>query len=179
MPQFAALLRGVNVGKANRVPMGDFKLALQGHGYRAVVTLLNSGNAVFSSSTRSANKHSEAIAEILHGRFSVTVPVIVKPAAEFSAVLSEAPMTPDDTSHGRFLIAFAQSPESLRSAFAALPAVQSSERIAMTDRAIYLHCTQGLLQSKVAEALLGKAGRNITTRNWATALKLRALLDAG
>ena len=47
MPTFVALLRGVNVGKAKRVPMTDLRARLSGLGYTGVTTLLNSGNAVF------------------------------------------------------------------------------------------------------------------------------------
>lgn len=35
----------------------------------------------------------------------------------------------------------------------------------------------GILESKVGSALLGKAGREVTPRNWATVLKLKALLS--
>jgi uncharacterized protein (DUF1697 family) len=51
MPRFVVLLRGVNVGKGNRVAMVEFKESLEGLGYTDVKTLLNSGNAVFASAT--------------------------------------------------------------------------------------------------------------------------------
>lgn len=50
MPTFVALLRGVNVGKSKRVPMGELRALLSGMGYTGVATLLNSGNAVFRES---------------------------------------------------------------------------------------------------------------------------------
>ena len=46
MPRFVVLLRGVNVGKAKRVPMTDFEALLSGIGCTSATTLLNSGNAV-------------------------------------------------------------------------------------------------------------------------------------
>jgi uncharacterized protein (DUF1697 family) len=45
MPRFVALLRGVNVGKAKRVPMAQLRAWLAELGYSGVATLLNSGNA--------------------------------------------------------------------------------------------------------------------------------------
>jgi hypothetical protein len=42
----------------------------------------------------------------------------------------------------------------------------------VTEHAAYLHCAAGLLESKAAAQLLGKGGRDLTTRNWATVLKL-------
>ncbi len=54
MPVYVALLRGVNVGKAKRVPMADLRAVLAGLDCTDVATLLNSGNAVFRSKARSA-----------------------------------------------------------------------------------------------------------------------------
>jgi uncharacterized protein (DUF1697 family) len=43
-----ALLRGINVGKAKRIAMGDLRAIVEKLGYGDVRTLLNSGNVVFS-----------------------------------------------------------------------------------------------------------------------------------
>jgi uncharacterized protein (DUF1697 family) len=50
VPAFVALLRGVNVGKGKRVPMGELRALLCALGYTGVSTLLNSGNAVLTGS---------------------------------------------------------------------------------------------------------------------------------
>ena len=78
MPRFIALLRGVNVGKAKRVPMADFRALLVGLGGTDVSTLLNSGNAVFSAAGTSAAKHAIRFAAAIAERLQVDVPVIVK-----------------------------------------------------------------------------------------------------
>ena len=78
MPRFVVLLRGVNVGKGNRVPMAEFKAMLEGLGYTSVSTVLNSGNAVFTSTGRSSSKHAASIAATLQQTMGVTTPVIVK-----------------------------------------------------------------------------------------------------
>lgn len=49
------------------------------------------------------------------------------------------------------------------------------DRLHVGERAAYLWCADGILASKAAVALLGKAGREATTRNWATVLKIRDL----
>lgn len=89
MPIFVALLRGVNVGKAKRVPMADFRALLGELGYTDVATLLNSGNAVFRASTGTPAKHAAEIASAIAARLAVEVPVIVKSAKELSAIVSE------------------------------------------------------------------------------------------
>ena len=53
---------------------------------------------------------------------------------------------------------------------------QKGERFSVTEHAAYLHCAGGLLEGKSGEAISGRVGWNVTTRNWATVLKLFALL---
>ncbi len=176
MPQFAVLLRGVNVGKGNRVPMAAFRIMLEQLGFLEVRTLLNSGNAVFASPGRSGSKHAQTIAASLQQQFGVSTPVIVKSAAELAAIIKNNPMVPPESEHSRFLVVFGQEQSALRSLEPLLPLAQGSERLVITREAAYLHCPAGLLESRVGEAMLGKPGRGVTTRNWATVLKLGLLL---
>ncbi len=113
MPRFVARLRGVNVGKGKRVPMAEFKAMLQGLGYSDVSTLLNSGNAVFTSATRSPRKHEEAITAALQETMAVTTPVIVKSAAEWSAVLNASPINLPAADHSKYLVAFSAEEDAL------------------------------------------------------------------
>ena len=176
MSRFAVLLRGVNVGKGNRVPMAEFRAVLEKLGHGSVRTLLNSGNAVFSSSSRSSGKLAEGIASAVKGHFGVVTPVIVKSAAELDAIVKNNPFPPPEPDHSRFLVAFAMNPTKLQELTTLSSLVRPGEQFAVTERAAYLCCAGGLLECKVAEAILGRAGRSITTRNWATVLKLSTLL---
>ena len=176
MSTFVALLRGVNVGKGNRVPMAELRALVEALGGSGVATLLNSGNVVFSHSGRSAGKLAAAISAALDERLGVAVPVVVKSAAEFAAVLGDNPMPPPAEDHSRFLVAFAQEATALQALRPLVALAQPPERFVVGASAAYLHCPQGLLQSRAGEALLGKAGRGVTTRNWATVLKLAGLL---
>ena len=174
MPRFVALLRGVNVGKGNRVPMAEFKAMLEQQGYTDVSTILNSGNAVFTSSSRSSAKHAASIAAALEQRLGVITPVIVKSESELSAVIAASPLNPPDSDRSRYLVAFAAEEEALLALTPLQAQAQAPESFVVTSLAAFLHCPAGLLESKVGEALLGKAGKRVTTRNWATVLKLSA-----
>jgi uncharacterized protein (DUF1697 family) len=177
--RFVVLLRGVNVGKGHRVPMAELKTALQGLGYTGVSTLLNSGNAVFCSAAPATGPHGRAIAALLQQRFGITTPVIVKTAAELSAIVDGNPLAPAPQDHPRCLVVFAQEAASLLALAESLPPAQAPERLVLTSQAGYLHCPLGILDSRLATALLGKAGKLVTTRNWSTVLKLHALCQAG
>jgi uncharacterized protein (DUF1697 family) len=178
MPRFVVLLRGVNVGKGNRLPMADFRKLLEGLGYEAVTTLLNSGNAAFSSPGRSAARHAAGISAAIGQRFGFTVLTIVKAAAEIAAIVKASPIAPPDDGHSRFFVAFAPDKAGLQGLRALQPLANGPEKLVITDDAAYVHCPDGLLKSKLGEALLGKGGRGVTTRNWATVLKLAELAKA-
>ena len=175
MPTFVALLRGINVGRARRVPMADLRALLCGLGYKRVATLLNSGNAVFRAQRGTAAKHSANIAAAISTQLNVEVPVIVKSASELAAIVSENPIKAKAEEYSRFLVAFAQDTKALSSLAAIQSLVAPSERFAVGKNAAYLLCAAGILESKAWQALLGKAGKSATTRNWATVLKLQAL----
>ncbi|MGE4049447.1 MAG: DUF1697 domain-containing protein [Piscinibacter sp.] len=171
------LLRGVNVGKGNKVPMAEFRAVLEEFGHTEVQTLLNSGNAVFSSASRSPAKLATDIASSVQSRFGVVTPVIVKSAAELAAIVANNPIVPPESENSRFLVAFAMDRAKLQELSSLQSLLQPpGERLAVTEQAAYLHCAGGLLESKAGEAILGRGGRSITTRNWGTTLKLASLL---
>ncbi len=177
MTTFIALLRGVNVGKAKRVPMADFRRLLSALGHADVVTLLNSGNAVFRARSGTPRAHAAGIAAAIARKLKVEVPVIVKPARELTAIVAENPFDVDAAGHSRFLVAFTQEPKALADLAVIESLVQPPERFAIGRHAAYLYCAAGILESKAGAALLGKAGRGATTRNLATTLKLQALTE--
>lgn len=179
MPTYVALLRGVNVGKANRVTMAEFRHLLDGLGYINVATLLNSGNAVFGAPKLVDATHAARIARALRDELKVEVPVIVKSAKELAAVVAGNPIMVGPEGHSRFLVAFTQETRALADLAAIQSLVAPPERFAIGKHAAYLFCAAGLLQSRAADALLQRAGRAVTTRNWSTTLKLNVLANGG
>ena len=176
MPTFVALLRGVNVGRAKRLSMADLRSLLSGLGYTKVATLLNSGNAVFHAAKGAPAKHAADIAAAILGQLKIEVPVIVKSARELAFIVSESPIQAGAEDHPRFLVAFAQDARALSHLAAIDSLVVPPERFSVGRHAAYLFCARGILESEAGKAVLGKAGRSATTRNWATVLKLQALV---
>lgn len=175
VPTFVALLRGINVGKAKRVPMVELRALLAGLGYTNVATLLNSGNAIFCAAKGTPARHAAAIAAAIADQLKVDVPVVVKSAKELAAIVAENPIDVQPQEHPRVLVTFVQDAQALAGLAAVGSLVVPPEQFVVGQRAAYLHCAAGILQSKAGEALLGKAGRQATSRNWATVLKLQAM----
>ena len=178
MPAYIALLRGVNVGKAKRVPMAEFRKLLEGLGYANVATLLNSGNAVFYAPSGTPKHHASDIAAAILRKLKVEVPVIVKTAAELAAIVAENPFAVEDPERSRMLVAFTQDRDGQASVSSIASLVSPQEKFLAGRHAAYLYCADGILQSKAGAALLGKAGKHATTRNLATTLKLCELANA-
>ena len=179
MPRFAALLRGVNVGRVNRVPMGELRALLEALGYRDVRTLLNSGNAVFSAGSGGTRAHAEGIGRGLFTRLGIDVPVIVKSAREWAVIEAENALAGQANDASRLLIAVAADAKALAALAPLASLVEPPETWHLGTHAAYLRCPNGSLQSRAGAALLGRQGRAATTRNWATVLKIAALLRDG
>ena len=177
MPKFIALLRGINVGKAKRLPMADLRALLAELGYTNVATLLNSGNAVFHASKGTQAQLAADIAAAILSRLGVEVPVIVKSAKELLAIVGENELAEKADNYSHLLVVFAQSNAALSGLSTVESLVVPPERFLLGKNAAYLHCATGILESKAGEGLLGKAGKAVTTRNWATVLKLQALVN--
>jgi uncharacterized protein (DUF1697 family) len=177
--RFVALLRGVNVGRANRVPMAQLRELLESLGYSDVRTLLNSGNAVFGGPQHSPARHVERIRAALAARLDVDVPVVVKSAKEMAAIVADNPLARIAVDGSRLLIAFTSDTRALKELATLAALVAPPEQLHVGRYAAYLWCANGILESKAGAALLGKAGSATTTRNWATVLKIDALLRQG
>jgi uncharacterized protein (DUF1697 family) len=170
-----ALLRGINVGRGQRLPMAELASLLADLGCTGVRTLLNSGNAVFDSATAPSDLALQLHAAIRQ-RLDLEVPVQVRSAACFRAIVDGNPLLPLADDASRLLVAFpapGQTPAAL-SAWRA-PAGEGGA-LHIGAHAAYLWCPQGVLESPLASALLGKAGAQFTTRNWATVSRIAAAL---
>ena len=175
MPAFVVLLRGVNVGNGKRVPMAELRSMLQDLGYSNVSTLLNSGNAVFTAKQKSVANHATNIQKLIAERLGIDVPVVVKSASELNAIVEGNSLTGKNVDPSRLLVIFSQTVAALSATAKMEGLVEPPERFLLGKEAAYLLCAKGILQSKAGAALLGKGGQSITTRNWATVLKLRAM----
>lgn len=177
MTTYIALLRGINVGKAKRIAMADLRALLEALGYTAVATLLNSGNVVFKAGKGTPKKLAADISAAIVAQLDIDVPVIVVSASDFARIAKDNPFAVSATDPSRLLIAFVLEASALPAISAITPLVVPPEQFHIGTHAAYLHCASGILESKAAEALLGKAGKAATTRNWGTVQKLLALAE--
>jgi uncharacterized protein (DUF1697 family) len=89
--RYVALLRGVNVGGKNKVDMKLLKVVFEEAGMTSVKTYINSGNVVFSSSSRSRRGLAEMLEASIAKRFGFPVPVVVRDLGNIRSVVSAIP----------------------------------------------------------------------------------------
>jgi uncharacterized protein (DUF1697 family) len=171
-----ALLRGINVGKAKRVAMADLRALVESLGYGEVRTLLNSGNVVFSAPARLRGDHAARIEKAIAAKIGLTSKVIVLSAEEVAALHEENTLAGWADDFTRLLVFALAEPQDVRHLEELARQRWSQGAIVLGRRAAFVWCPDGLLDSPIATAV-GKALRDRTTsRNWATMLKLDAML---
>jgi len=166
--RFAALLRGINVGRAKRIAMADLRDAFESLGYRNVRTLLNSGNVVFDGPAQPVARHAARIRKSVADDLGVDALVVVKTADEVAGAIAENKLAKIATDPKRLLVVFTTDAKSL----AALAPIENSDWGADTFRvgkySGYAWCASGLLDGKLGKDLLRILADAGTTRNWAT-----------
>jgi uncharacterized protein (DUF1697 family) len=169
-----ALIRGINVGRANRIAMADLRDLIAGLGHTNVRTLLNSGNVIFQSERSGVAKIGADIEAAIAATCGFSAAVTVITAEELSRIVNENPLLHAVEEHARHLVGFVAHPKHLEILRPMLAQSWKPDALAVTERTAYLWCPTGILESKLLKAFSRIAGTTVTTRNWATVLKLQA-----
>ncbi|RKR74545.1 DUF1697 domain-containing protein [Frondihabitans australicus] len=174
MADYVALLRGINVGQAKRVPMAVLRETYGKLGLRDVATLLNSGNAVFAAD---AEPDPAALRAAVLEATGVDSETIVVSAERFREIAAANPLGADDRTPTRVIVAFAATPLSPEEV--EVPAVldDEPEEMVVTPGAIYQWIPDGVLSTKVPLSFWRTLGTTVTARNQQTVAKIVAVLD--
>jgi uncharacterized protein (DUF1697 family) len=173
--RYIALLRAVNVGRAKRIAMADLRTLVAGLGYTDVRSVSSSGNVVFSAAPLDTAAAAIAIEEVLVLKLGVAAPVIVLASDELATIINENPLLPLATDHAR-LLTFILADPAMRSVVEHLCDHDwGREALALGQRAAYVWCPTGVLDSAAAAALGKHLGDSTTSRNWSTLEKLHGL----
>jgi uncharacterized protein (DUF1697 family) len=175
--QQVALLRGINVGRAKRVAMAELRALLADLGFGEVRTLLNSGNVVYEAPGVTPSQASARIEQGIAERLGVTARVTVLSAVELAELVAENPLLDVAHDHSRLLAAVLFEAAQRARLLPLLERDWAPEQLALGRRVAYLWCPDGLLASKLPEAVGRLLGDAVTTRNWATMTKLQALVE--
>ena len=191
MASHVALLRGINVGGRNKVPMADLREVVTSLGHTGVSTYIQSGNVLFSTAEEDNAALAAALESAIEDRFGIWSSVVVLTRDELAQVLAANPY-PDEPNPRMVHVVFlnAEPPGDLlgriSAAESAVAAKGSRDTVHAAGPALFLHTPDGFGTSELAQVLFriisppGKKqapGLAATARNWATATKLLALCE--
>ena len=172
----AALLRGINVGKAKRVAMADLRALVAELGFGDVRTLLNSGNVVYTAPDTPPGEAAARIEEAIRARTGVASRVTVLTAAEVAEAVAANPWRDEVREPSRLLVTVLRDRADAARLAPLLERDWGTSRLAVAGRIAYVWCPDGVLESPLPDELARALGDRVTSRNWATLLKLHALL---
>lgn len=172
MGVWVALLRGVNVSGAGKLPMAEFRAMLADMGLGAVRTYIQSGNAVFESE-RPATELEAAIRDAVSARFGFAPETFVLTAEEITAALTDHPFAGADPKfvHVCFL---RETPAPDDAALRALALPGDGWHIGPCR--FTLHTPGGYGTSKLAERLPRLLPQPMTARNLRTLAALQDMI---
>jgi uncharacterized protein (DUF1697 family) len=147
-------------------------------GHQDVRTLLNSGNVLFKCARPNTGKLALAIQNAIEDAHGFSASVMVVTAADLAAIVRENPLRHVALDPARHLVAFVAHPRSLVALRSLMEEPWAPDALAIGSRAAYLWCAAGVLDSKLSRIFARRAGDAVTTRNWATVLKLHAASNA-
>ncbi|MFZ0389362.1 MAG: DUF1697 domain-containing protein [Calditrichia bacterium] len=176
MPTYIALLRGINIGGHNKLPMADLKKLLREFGLKRIRTYIQSGNVVFDSEETDKPGLAEKIRVAVNQKHHFAPQVMLLSREELSRAISANPYPEAEEApksvHLYFLSAKPENPdleklEKLK---------RSSEHFALQGRVFYLQAPEGIGRSKLAAAVEKALGVPVTARNWRTVRKLEEMV---
>jgi uncharacterized protein (DUF1697 family) len=174
-----ALLRGVNVGGNKRVAMADLRSLLTGLGYDDVRTYLQSGNAVFSSSSASGRLAAE-IERALAAELRLECRVIVRTSPQLQAVMAADPLLDRLGNPSRHLVGFLSDTPARQAVTYLTDQDFGPAALRIANSHLYLWCPDGITSSPFARMDFDKIlGAAVTLRNWKTVTKLSELAEQG
>jgi len=177
MTRYVALLRGINVGKSNRVAMATLRGLLERLGHSDVRTHLNSGNAVFTVAGRpAAATVAKKIERGLLDETGLTLRVVVRSRDELAAVVDANPFADVADDPARLLVAFLAEAVPTGRLDGIEPDAFAPEQFYLARREVYLWLPGGIQASALTKALSDqRLGVAATSRNWNTVTKLLEL----
>jgi uncharacterized protein (DUF1697 family) len=164
----------------NKVPMNELKLILQNMGFENIITLLNSGNVIFETNQTKIAELESQITQQLHSSFGFPIPVIIRSAENLKQIILSDPFKGIDiTKEIRLYISFLRNKPQTDFTLPWVSEDKSFQILKIHEADIISVLDLSLGKTvKGMDALEKLFGKDITTRNWNTILKIGEKADS-
>jgi uncharacterized protein (DUF1697 family) len=174
-----ALLRGINVGGKNPVPMADLARLFTAAGCASVRTYIQSGNVVFVPPAKLPADLAGLLAKRIEATFGFKVPVVLRSAGELDAVVRDNPFLAQGIEEDRLHVMFLADTPAAEAVARLDPERSPPDRFLVVGRDVYLHLPNGAARSKLTNDHFDRNLATVSTvRNWRTVSKLLEMARA-
>jgi uncharacterized protein (DUF1697 family) len=172
-----ALLRGINVGGKNKLPMKDLAAMFAVAGCSDVRHFIQSGNILFRAAPRVSANLPDVIAKAIKIKFGFGAPVLLRTIEEMEAVVARNPYFTKDVDENLLYVMFlAAQPDD--AGIASLdPNRSQPDLYQVHGKEIFMHLTTGAAKTKLTNDYFDRRlATTSTSRNWRTVNKLLELM---
>ena len=176
--KYVLLLRGINVGGKNKVPMADFRHMISSLGYENVITYINSGNILFDS-TDNIDIVNVKISQILN-LYPFKINKVILTKQEYLEELENLPKWWTDELYRKDVLFYSENMEYsiIKERINSMPL--NDENVHFGKRAVFWgkFNEKNYLKTAYHKYLIKESFyKSITIRNGRTFMKIAELLD--
>ncbi|MGD8732766.1 MAG: DUF1697 domain-containing protein [Anaerolineales bacterium] len=175
MKWYVALLRGINVGGRNSLPMDELTTLLEELGLTEVRTYIQSGNVLFRADEIDEAMIASQVREVIKKTKGFQPDVLVFSLEKLVASAKANPFPEGEHEPSRLHLSFAAENPSEADLDLLNGLKAESENFKLIGDVLYLHAPDGIGRSKLASSIEKALGVPSTMRNWRTVTKLLEL----
>ncbi len=176
--EYLALLRGVNVGGKNKVPMKELVKIFEEAGCKDVLSFIQSGNVMFNAPARLAKTIPERVEFEIEARFGCRTPVVSRNLKELSAVVPGNPFFEAGVDEKMLFVMFLADEPTVEAIGRLEPARFVPDEFLLVGKDLYLKIVTGAAKTKMTNQYFDSRLKTVSTsRNWRTVNKLLELMS--
>ncbi|HEV2873873.1 MAG TPA: DUF1697 domain-containing protein [Thermoleophilaceae bacterium] len=176
MSEYAAFLRGINVGSAHRVGSAELRGCFEGAGLSDVATFRTSGNVAFDGDGAPADELRGRIEEALEAMLGYDVSVFLRTGGEIRAIAAQDPFSPAqvERAKGKLQVALLTGKPAQGARKSVLGLATEADALAFGDRELYWLPSGGTQDSDLDLKAISKLVGVMTMRTKGTVNQMAA-----
>lgn len=174
--KYVALLRGINVGGNNKVPMSELKTCVEELGFENVSTYINSGNVIFEADKTKESDLALKIEKAIHVHFGFPVQVVVRSQKNIEKVAKTIPEDWENDIHKTDIL-FLWDEYASKKSLRLIEPKEGIDNLIYTNGAIVWNLDRKNYSKSAMNRFIGtELYKNMTARNVNTVRKLFDLM---
>ena len=175
---YVALLRGINVGGKNKLPMKDLAEFFAKSGCSDVKTYIQSGNIVFTAPTNLCDGLGEKVSKQIEKRFGHKPPIILRSQQQMLEIVRNNPFLEPGVDPKSLCVMFLADKPSAQQIAKLDPDRSPGDEFFVRGQDIYMR-VKSMAETKLTNAFFDSKLKTISTaRNWRTTVTLLEMMEA-